>query len=114
MLLVVSAAVSVDQMEVVEANTNPYGLVVVVPNITAGKLPVTGETEGRLVNEMMPAPKPPPLELSVQYNCVEVATREPVHGLPALLKPTQPLIFNTLSHKVVCTVEPSVEYPSVE
>ena len=74
MLLVVSAAVSVDHMEVVEANTNPYGLVVVVPNI---KVPAGFSPVGKPENWAIPAPCVPELVPSVQYRVDEVATKEP-------------------------------------
>ena len=86
MLLVVSAATSVDQMVDASANTNPYGWAVeLIMRLTVRLLLV-----GRPVNDRIPAPCPPPLELSDQYSWEEVATREPVHALPALSNDTQP------------------------
>ena len=80
MLLVVSAAVSVDQMVAVLENTNPYGFVL-GPNMSAtvGRVAV-----GRPVNDRIPAPLPPPT-VSVQYNWVDVATSDPDHPRAVLL-----------------------------
>ena len=73
MLLEVRAVVSVAQMAVELANTNPNGLVVVESiKVAAGFSPV-----GKPENWAIPAPCVPELVPSVQYRVDEVATKEP-------------------------------------